>query len=40
VRLVVVGEDGIDHRPGGLDRVFPGEECAVTGHGVAELVSA
>jgi hypothetical protein len=32
-------EDGIDHRPGGLDGLdglLPGEQRAVTGHGVAE----
>ena len=29
VRPLVVGEDGIDHRPGGLDRVLASEEPAV-----------
>jgi len=29
-------EDGIHDLPGSLDRVLPGEERAVTGHGIAE----
>ena len=29
-------KDWLDHRPGGLDRVFTGEERAVAGHGVAQ----
>jgi len=33
----VVGlKDWIDHRPGGLDRVFTGEERSIAGHGVAQ----
>ena len=33
---MVGGEDGIDDRPGGLDRVLSGEQRAVAGHRVAE----
>jgi hypothetical protein len=33
---VVGGEDGIDDRPGSLDRVLAGEQCAVDSHRVAE----
>ena len=29
-------KDRIDHRPGGLNRVFTREECSVTQHGVAQ----
>ena len=29
-------QDSIDHRPGGLDRVLPGEERPVAGHGVGQ----
>jgi hypothetical protein len=36
VRSVVGHEDGIYDLPGSLDRVLPGEEPAVTGHGIAE----
>src|ERR1700694_3708983 len=29
-------QDSIDHRPCGLDRVLPGEERPIAGHGVAQ----
>jgi len=29
-------KDWIDHRPGGLNRVLAGEECAIAGHGVTQ----
>ena len=34
--LVVFLKDWIDHRPGGLDRVFTGEERSIADHGVAQ----
>ena len=33
---MVVLQDRVDHRPGGLNRVLTGEERAVAGHGVAQ----
>ena len=33
---MVVLEDGIDHRPSGLNCILTGEERSVAGHGVAQ----
>src|SRR5487761_2508930 len=33
---VMLRQDRIDHRLGSLDRIFPGEQRAIAGHGVAE----
>ena len=33
---LVVRKDRLDHRPGGLNRVFTGEERAVASHGVGQ----